>query len=134
MAKKEKVSFSKHFKKAYTGLATQVEWKEEGQIVEGEYVKLKEDVGKNKSKIYVLLKDNEYIAIWDSYQLDQAFAVIPFLSEVRIIYKGTSKLEGTNKTIKNFEVQYCEPEVKEDGANREVEETEKTGNSEKIPV
>lgn len=134
MPKVQKMSLAKNFKKAYTGFAEQIVWTKEGQTVEGIYIKLKENVGKNKSKIFVLLKDDKYIAIWDSYQLTQAFSVIPFHSEVKIIFKGQVELEGTNKQIKNFEVQYCEPEENDNGEVGEITETETVGDGEKIPI
>lgn len=107
----KKVSFKEEgFKKANTGFGTTIEFKEEGASVIGTYLKVKPGTGKYGSNIYMLLTDEEIIAVWGCFQIDQAFEEIPIGSVVSITYLNTTKIPDSKNEIKNYNIMYKERE------------------------
>jgi hypothetical protein len=78
-----------------------ITWIEEGQYCKGEYVGIRENIGKNKSKVYVILCDGEEINIWGTKILDQLFdKSVPRVGDtICIIYDGECpSTRGLNPT------------------------------------
>jgi hypothetical protein len=81
----------------------------EGDSVEGRYISKKEDVGANKSNVYVIqTEDGELVGVWGSTVIDAKFANIEIGSQVAIEYVGVKKAKVGNKTYKDFFVGVAE--------------------------
>lgn len=89
---------------------TDMSWPEKGETlkvgdsVEGRYILKKEDVGRNKSNVYVLEdSDGRKIGVWGSTVLDTKFEQIAIGKMVAIEYVGEK--EGKKGNIyKDFKV------------------------------
>lgn len=69
----------------------------------GVYESKKDDVGPNHSEIYVINKDGNLFSIWENTVLRGKFQLIPFGTDVQVMYHGMAK--GKNgKYYKNFSV------------------------------
>lgn len=84
-------------------------WKPEnkGDRITGHYTSLKEDVGINKSNVYLIqeIEKEEPTSVWGSTVLDTKFQEIPVGSEVLIEFLGNVKGSGP-KPYKDFKVLY----------------------------
>ena len=79
-------------------------WTDKTSII-GLYVGRKDDVGPNKSKMYIIeTNDNQRVSIWGSTLLDDRFQEININEQVKIIYLGKAKSESSGRTYRNFEV------------------------------
>lgn len=86
------------------------------QSLEGEYVKLQNNVGPNESIMYTIkTAKGDEIGVWGSTTLDSKFVDVPLHSKVRIEPLGAVKSEKTGRTYLDFKVLYKEPEFKEAG-------------------
>jgi hypothetical protein len=56
-----------------SGFPQTITWMEEGQYCKGRYIGCRENVGRNKSKVYSISCNNEEINIWGTTILDQLF-------------------------------------------------------------
>ena len=78
-----------------------------GDTIEGKLVEVKQDVGVNKSNIYLIQTDGAEapIGVWGSTVLDGKFSNIPVGNWVRIVFTGTkeSKQKG-RQPYKTFDV------------------------------
>lgn len=105
--------------------------------IQGLYVAKKENVGENKSNIYVLNVANEKVGVWGSVVLDSRFEQIAIGSEVKIEYLGMVKPESGNRPYHNFKV-YRRPAPFEEvqGKNNvgEANEAPQELKEEEIPV
>ena len=72
--------------------------------IQGLYVAKKENVGENKSNIYVLNVANEKVGVWGSVVLDSRFEQIAIGSEVKIEYLGKVESESGGRAYHNFKV------------------------------
>lgn len=93
--------------------------------LEGEYVKFQQNVGPNESMMYTLKKaDGEEVGVWGSTTLDSKFVDIPLHSKVRIEPLGLIKSEKTGRSYLDFRVLFKEPEFKEAGTEKLVDDPE----------
>ena len=80
-------------------------WDKEGEL-HGVFVESKSNVGRHRSNVYVIEKDNgDRVQVWGSTVLDTKFAEIPLESEVWIKCLGetTSK---SGSTYVDYSVEY----------------------------
>lgn len=119
-----------NFKKAQRPLGISVRWEEEGDdsksvylgdVVQGEYMSKKEDVGPNASTLYeVKLDDGKVVNVWGNIILDDCFASgnegneVPVGAIVRVTFlgirqgkAGPSKQDG--KGYKMFQLEFAIP-------------------------
>jgi hypothetical protein len=84
-------------------------WKpeNEGDTIQGLLTQVKENVGINNSKVYMIEQEGaeEATSVWGSTVLDTKFQEIPVGSEVKIEYLGQVKGKGP-KPYKDFKVLY----------------------------
>lgn len=84
-------------------------WKpeNEGDTIQGLYTAKKENVGINKSNIYMIevAGDEEATSVWGSTVLDTKFQEISIGSEVKIEYLGKVKSKAP-QPYKDFKVLY----------------------------
>lgn len=84
-------------------------WKPEnvGDSIQGLLTAVKENVGINNSKVYMIEKEGEEepYSVWGSTVLDTKFQEISVGSEVKIEYLGQVKGKGP-KPYKDFKVLY----------------------------
>lgn len=84
-------------------------WKpeNEGDSIQGLLVAVKDNVGINNSKVYMIEQEGaeEATSVWGSTVLDTKFQEITIGSEVRIEYLGEQKGKGP-KPYKNYKVLY----------------------------
>ena len=77
---------------------------EEGMSIEGIYIKKKENVGENKSNLYILEVGGKLKSIWGSTVLDDKMDYVSKGDKVRITYRGKDK-------YKKYSVEKDEPET-----------------------
>ena len=91
------------------GSASNETWKpeNEGDNIKGTYTALKENVGVNKSNIYMIQRagETEALSVWGSTVLDTKFQEIPIGSIVYIEYLGKVKSKAP-QPYKDFKVLY----------------------------
>lgn len=84
-------------------------WKpeNEGDTIQGVYIAKKEDVGINKSNVYLIQVEGveEPTSVWGSTVLDTKFQEIPISCEVKIEYLGKVKSKAP-QPYKDFKVLY----------------------------
>lgn len=69
--------------------------KEEGDSIEGTYIRKKENVGKNKANLYIIEKhDGEKISVWGSTVLDDKMDYVSLGNVIIITFLGND--EGKN--------------------------------------
>jgi hypothetical protein len=103
-------SFSKEYKQVVTGFGTSVDFKELGQTVEGIFMKCRKDVGTYGSSVYMINTSEGLVSVWGGCQLDEAFESIQEGATVKIVFQGKVPIEGTKKTINNYDVYQIPPE------------------------
>ena len=75
----------------------------QGKELVGMYIQKKTGIGANNSEIYVIeASDGTKYGIWESTVLKDKFAIIPFDTEVQVVFLGMVK--GKKSTYKNFAV------------------------------
>ena len=80
------------------------EWEENKRLV-GVLVEMREKVGPNESKIWVIEEpDGTKVEIWGTNVLDSRLNSIPQGSEIKIEYGGMKKNPGTGRNYKAYEV------------------------------
>lgn len=79
----------------------------EGDQIEGIYIKKKENVGENKSNLYILDVDGTHKSIWGSTVLDDKMDYVSVGDKIRITY------QGKEKNYKKYLVEKDEPETTE---------------------
>src|SRR3990167_626477 len=98
----------------------QVFWtpKKAGDSIEGVFKYKKLAVGKNKSDVYVLKKeDGSAISVWDSAVLSDKMDLIDIGDDIKIIYLGEK--EGKERKYHDYKIQINKPI--ESSENSEVE-------------
>jgi len=74
--------------------------------LEGKYKGMKENVGKNNSRLYFVEKTvGEEVSFWGSSLLDNQMRSVPVGSFVRIHYLGMAIAEKSKRSYKNFEIE-----------------------------
>lgn len=81
-----------------------VTW-DEKEPIQGELTHVKENVGPNKSKMYMLKTKDGDVGVWGSTVLDSKFDQIPKHSEVKLEFLGKEDGKG-GKQYKNYRVMY----------------------------
>lgn len=74
----------------------------EGSEIEGVYIELQENVGPNKSNIYILKTKAGNIGVWGSTVIDSRMAEIPLQSEVKLVFRGMR--QGKRGEYKDYSV------------------------------
>jgi len=77
--------------------------------VQGIYLRKKENVGRNKSNMYVLKVEDKEISVWGSAVIDGSMGDVPIGSEVRIEPLGEA-VGKTGVKYNNFKVMFRIPE------------------------
>jgi hypothetical protein len=92
-------------------LMTDTSWPEKGQdlevgdSVQGRYVGKKENIGKNKSNVYVIeQQDGSKVGVWGSTVIDARFETIAVGKMVAIEYVGEKTGKKSGSTYKDFKV------------------------------
>lgn len=80
--------------------------------IQGVYLAMKTNVGKNKSNMYVLKTEDGQIGVWGSAVLDSKFEQIEKGSEVRVEFIGLAESKSGNE-YKDYKVQYKPNQDKE---------------------
>jgi len=85
------------------------EYSKEGEFIEGILVRVQDNVGANKSKMYSIETSNGIKNLWGSVLLDERLSLVELGSKIKITYKGVSKeaQKGKNPT-KIFKVEIDE--------------------------
>lgn len=82
--------------------------------LEGKYTGMKENVGKNNSRLYYVEKtDGEEVAFWGSALLDSQMKSVTIGLPIRVRYLGMAKSEKTKRSYKNFEIEVDEDETQQ---------------------
>lgn len=77
----------------------------EGAFIKGRYIAKKENIGKNKSNVYVLeTDDNKKVGVWGSTVIDSRFEGIAIGKMVQIEYLGEAISKKSGSTYKDFKV------------------------------
>lgn len=86
--------------------------------VSGIYHAMNEDVGKNKSKVYLLKQeDGSIVNVWGSIVLDNQMKKVSVGDDIRIVYLGEKQGEGKGKRpYHDFKIQKAKLQTEE---NRE---------------
>lgn len=75
-------------------------WKytKDGDFIEGELLRVQEDVGPNESKLYSIDTPEGVKNVWGATVLDERMALVKVGDKVKITYKGVSeqKTKGKN--------------------------------------
>lgn len=70
----------------------------------GAIVNVRESKNEYKSKVYDIKKeDGTVVAVWGSYQIDQAFENLQPNTVVKLEYIGKTEIDG-GKSVKNFRI------------------------------
>lgn len=77
----------------------------EGDSITGVLIKIEEDVGTNKSKLYTIEQDEQPTNIWGSTILDQRMTGIKVGNLIRITYLGLGEKVGGKNPPKIFKVE-----------------------------
>ncbi len=82
--------------------------------IEGLLIKVTEDVGQNKSKLYAIKTTDGLKNVWGCVILDSKMDLIGIGSQIKITYKGLGEKKGGNNAPKIFKVEHDEePEVEQ---------------------
>jgi hypothetical protein len=82
------------------------DYSKEGDFLEGIFVRVQDDVGANKSKMYSIETSNGVKNVWGSVILDERMALVEKGSKIKITYKGVSKEVSKGKNpAKIFKVE-----------------------------
>lgn len=84
------------------------EWtyEKDGDLIEGVLVRVQEDIGPNKSKLYSIeTSPNDVKSVWGSTILDSRMALVNVGSKVRITYKGKGEAAAGKNAPKIFKVE-----------------------------
>jgi|GEM_PF-575057 len=94
-----------------TNLSSSEMWDLEGTL-EGVYMSVKHNVGRNNSNVYNIKQDDDkIIGVWGSTVLNARMEEVPLGSQVRIKFLGENKGVNAIKPYKDFSVQYKPPKV-----------------------
>ena len=108
------------FKKVTGNLGQIIRWTEQpkdqkqaektiyiGDIIEGEYLELREGVGQNGACMYVVKTEQHgTVCVWDTTVLGDKMKEVPVGSLVQIQYLGEQEPKKGGKSYSGFEVQY----------------------------
>lgn len=94
-----------------------------GEIIEGEFIELREDVGMNSATIYMIQTEKHgVLSVWDTTVLRDKMAEVPVGSLVRITCLGEQTPKKGGKPYVGFEVEYDDsPRFKEAKGSQPVE-------------
>ena len=82
-------------------------WKpeNEGDFIEGIFVRAEEDVGHKGSTLYHLEVEEKQISIWGCTVLDQKMVFVKPADKIRITYKGLGEKQPGKNPAKLFKVE-----------------------------
>lgn len=80
----------------------------DGDSVEGEYIREKSNVGKNKSIVYVLKNPGNITLVWDTTILSEKMSMISIGEKIRITYLGIKKAEKGGQDYKDYRLDLVE--------------------------
>jgi len=93
-------------------------YKNDGDFIEGVFIKAKDDVGPNKSMLYTIETSEGVKNVWGATILDEKMSVVNVGDKIKIVYKGLGTKKPSQNAPKMFqvfkdvlEVQKSEPEV-----------------------
>ena len=75
-----------------------------GEAVQGRYVELRENIGQNRSKVYIVATDAGTVGLWGSVVLDDLFTEVQVGKIVRVTYLGKLQGKRGGKPYKNYQV------------------------------
>ncbi len=101
----------------------------EGDFIEGIYLKMKDNVGKNKANMYVLDVDGKKMSVWGTTVLDNKMEDVSIGSKIKITFEGKDQ----DKEYKNYKVEEdkmaeqetVEPKTSEEETSEESSEEDK---------
>lgn len=102
---------------------------EENKVIEGIYRELRENIGINKSKLYLIETKEGIKKVWGSTVLDNQMSKVPFNSKIRIEYLGLGQAKGGRHAPKLFKVM-IDPDYKEEPYEESDEENEENEEAE----
>jgi len=81
-------------------------WKpqEDNEEIVGTFVRMEEDVGANKSRLYHLDVDEKPVAIWGSAVLDTKMTAAKAGDRIKVVYLGKGEAKAGQNPPKMFEV------------------------------
>lgn len=83
------------------------DWKYEkdGDFIEGVLVRVQEDIGINKSKLYSLETPEGVKSVWGATILDSRMALVKVGEKIKITYKGHAEAKSGKNPAKIFKVE-----------------------------
>lgn len=85
-----------------------VSWDEEDVLI-GQYIRLKTDVGAHSSNVYVIRRDDgSEVGVWGSTVINGRFSEIPMRSKISIEALGETKSKN-GTTYKDYLIKYIPP-------------------------
>ena len=86
-------------------------YEKEGDAIVGIYETNQENVGQNKSMLYLLRQPNgKIIGVWGSTVLDNKFKLIRLGDDIRVVYLGIVK-PTQGREYKDFKIQIAETQA-----------------------
>lgn len=80
-------------------------YKEEGDFIEGFIVRVQENIGPNKSKLYSIETPEGVKNVWGAILLDARMALTKVGDKVKITYKGLAEATQGKNPAKIFKVE-----------------------------
>ena len=77
----------------------------DGDCIEGVFVKSEKDVGPNKAMLYHLQVDEKPLSFWGCTILDQRMTFINPGDKIKVTYKGLGEKKGGQNAPKIFKVE-----------------------------
>lgn len=82
------------------------EYEKDGDFIEGVLIKVENDVGVNKSKLYSIETEKSvFKTVWGSAILDQRMSLVGVGSKIRITFKGYGEKKDGHNAPKIFKVE-----------------------------
>ena len=80
------------------------EFKNEGDELTGELIKIQENVGPQNSMMYTLEVDSKPISVWGCTILDQRMIGVKIGDTIKVVYKGLGEAKAGQNAPKIFQV------------------------------
>jgi len=77
---------------------------DENSTIEGQLIRVKENIGPNASKMYVINVNGKEFDVWGATALDRDMEAVNLKDDVKIVYEGLKLNPKTNRKFKNFQV------------------------------
>lgn len=83
------------------------DWKydKDGDFIEGFLLRIQDEVGINKSKLYSIETPNGVLNVWGATILDSRMALVKIGSKVKITFKGLAEPQAGKNAAKIFKVE-----------------------------